>query len=148
MKPTLQASRSIAAEFIRRLYAPIALTVGIVFVCLLALSVWLTTLSIWWWIAVGFMTFLLLLLIGILLVLRIIVNNIAPTRSRTQKTQTKAFVDKLQNVSEVIQTPKFILLFRIIRDVIWRRKTSYLSTLTNDTASLKRDFMALADTFQ
>lgn len=147
MKASFLAVRSISAEFATRLYLPIAITLTIILLCLVAISVWLTTLSSWWWVLCGVLIVLSVLEIGVFVVLALIIRVVAPLQSRAQKTQTKAFVDKLQRVADVAQTPKIVLLFRVVRDMIWTRKKGFIRTLSDDTASLKQDFVELRRTF-
>ena len=146
MNPLFQTTRSLAAEFAKRLYVPIAVTVGVVLVALLALSIWLTTLSDWWWILaiIG----LTLLVTGAIVVAGIIINFASPTQTKTQKRQAKALVDKMQHLAEVTATPKFVLFFQVVRDVVAPSQSGFIASLSDDTASLRRDFNELKDSFR
>ena len=84
----------------------------------------------------------------VLTVVQLVIRSVTPTQTRAQKKQTKAFVDKLQRVADVTQTPKFILLFQIVRDIATPRESGFIAALSHDTASLKRDFAALRDSFK
>lgn len=148
MKASFLVIRSIGAEFAHRLYFPIAVTVMVILFCLVGVSVWLTTLSSWWWVLCIVLIILTVIIGVVFAVIAIIIHAVAPVRSRIQKTQTKAFVDKLQRVSDVVQTPKIVLLFRIVRDIIWPRKNGFITSLSSDTTSLKKDFVELRDTFK
>lgn len=147
MKASFLAVRSISAEFANRLYRPIAITLTIILLCLVAASVWLTTFSSWWWVLCGVLIVLSVIEIGVFVAIALLIRIVAPLQSRAQKKQTKAFVDKLQRVADVVQTPKIVLLFRIVRDMIWARKHGFITTLSRDTASLKQDFVDLRRTF-
>lgn len=147
IKPSLLAIRSIAAEFARRLFAPAAVSAAIVAMLLLALSIWLVTVNEWW-------VFLLIIVVGAifhissaLTVAFVVIKKVTPPQSKSQKKQTKAFVDKLFRVAEVTSVPKYFLLFRVMQDVVKPSSSGFISSISNDTVSLKRDFVALKDSF-
>ena len=148
VKPSILAIRSIGAEFANRVYLPVAVIAVIVLAGLFTLTFWLTTLNDWWW-----LLFILLLIagsviIGVLGVIKLIIRSVTPAQSKVQKKQTKAFVDKLQRLSEVAGTPKFVLLFQIVRDIAAPRENGLIATISNDSTSLRRDFVDLSHTFK
>lgn len=147
MRATILAIRSIGAEFIRRLYRPIAIVTVILLAILLGLSFWLTTLSSWWWILFGFVIAIGVLIVGVLAIAAGIIYFVSPMQSKPQKQQAKAIVDSLQGVSDIIRTPKFILLFRIVLDVLRPRKNGFIATVSS-TASFHREFVAFVKTFK
>jgi hypothetical protein len=114
---------------------------------LLSLSIWLTTFSEWWWLLVALLIIAVSVVIGVLVIVKLIIRSVRPSLSHMQKRQTKAFVDKLQRLSEAAQTPKFILLFQIVRDIAAPRENGFIASISTDTKSLKSDFIALAKTF-
>ena len=148
VQPSISAVRSIGVEFARRFYMPVVITVAIVAAVLLALSIWLVTLNEWWLILLilvcGLIVFATVLVTGLVL----IIKKITPSQSRAQKSQTKAFVDKLMRVAEVTATPKFILLFQVLKDIVKPSKAGFISSVSNDTTSLKKDFLELKDSFK
>jgi hypothetical protein len=147
IKPSFLAIRSIASEFARRLYVPAAVSAAIVAALVLALAIWLVTINEWWLILlilVCGMTFFAFVALGVAL---IVIKKVTPQQSKIQKKQTKAFVDKLLRVAEVTSTPKFILLFQVMKDIVKPSHEGFISSVSNDTVSLKRDFIALKDSF-
>jgi len=147
MKPSLSAIRSIGAEFAHRLYIPVVITVAITAVVLLALSIWLVTINEWWLILLVFIFGLTIFATAVLVVMLAIIAKVSPLQSKAQKKQTKSFVDKLLRVAEVTSTPKFILFFQVMTDVVRPSQDGFISSVSNDTTSLKRDFLALKDSF-
>jgi len=148
MKPSILAIRSIGAELANRIYTPVAILTVVILGILMGLAIWLTTLSNWWWLLVAFLVIAGSVAIGILVVVKLVIKSVAPSQSRDQKKQTKAFVAKLQQLAETAQTPKFILLFRVVRDIASPRDDGLIGSISNNTASLKRDFTALTKTFK
>jgi len=147
MKPSLSAIRSIGAEFAHRLYIPVVITVAITAVVLLALSIWLVTINEWWLILLVFIFGLTIFATAVLVLMLAIIAKVSPLQSNAQKKQTKSFVDKLLRVAEVTSTPKFILFFQVMKDVVRPSQDGFISSVSNDTTSLKRDFLALKDSF-
>ena len=147
MKPSLLASRSVAAEFANRLYLPIFIITLIGAVVLLGISIYLVTLSAWWVILLVFVSVAILLAAGGLTVAWVFIKIVTPLRSKQQKQQTKQFVDKLQRVAEVATTPKFVLFFQVMRDVVNPRQDGYIISATTEVSSLKNDFTELKNSF-
>ena len=147
MKPTLQASRSVAAEFANRLYVPILIIAAVILAVLLALSVYLVTLSSWWVILLVIVSFVTLFAAGALTVAWVFIRLVTPLQTKLQKNMTKAFVDKLQRVAEIASTPKFFLFFQVMRDVVNPRQDGFVISATGDASSLKKDFIELKNSF-
>ena len=148
MRPPILAIRSIGAEYANRIYFVVAILFTATAVFSMGLTIWLTTLSNWWWLLGAVLIVILSVVTGVLIVVKLIIRSVTPHQTHTQRTQTKAFVDKLERLSEAAQTPKFILLFRIVRDIAAPRENGLIASMSNDTSTLKRDFIDLSKTFQ
>lgn len=148
MNPTFQALRAIGAEFARRIYVPVAVTIVVIGALALTLSFWLTTIDAWWWILFVLVALLACFWAAVLTLVWLIIRFISPVRTKGQRRQVKAFVDKLQGLSEVVQTPKFILLFRVIRDVISPSEEGYVRSVAQHTRELKQDFQDISRSFE
>lgn len=148
MKPSILAIRSIGAEFANRTYFFVAIIAIIISTLVMGLAIWLTTFSEWWWLLVVPLIIIVSVVIGILVVLKLIIRSATPAQSHIQRKQTKALVDKLERLSEIAGTPKFILLFQIVRDIAAPRENGLVASISSDTTSLKRDFVELTQTFK
>ena len=147
MKSSLLAIRSIGAAFANRLFYPI-LAIGIVgTVVVIGLIAWLATLNEWWWLLAVPVLVVACVGIGVLTVAKLVINSVTPPQSTVQKKASQQFVDKLLRLSETAQTPKFILFFRIVKDVAAPTENGLIGTLSHDTASLRRDFKELRELF-
>ncbi len=147
MKSSLLAIRSIGAEFANRVFYPV-LIVGIVIASLLvALIVWLATLSDWWLLLAIPIVMVICVGAGLLGIVKLVIRYVTPPLSSLQKKAVKQFVDKLQGVAETVGTPKFILLFRIIQDIAAPRENGFIGTISSDTSSLRGDFKELKRMF-
>jgi choline-glycine betaine transporter len=148
MKPSILAIRSIGAEFANRIYFIVAGATFAGMACSLGLTLWLTTLSDWWWLLFAVLVIVLSVVGGVLIIIKLVIRSVTPHQTRSQKKQTKAFVDKLQRLSDTAQTSKFALLFMVVRDIAAPREHGLIATISTDTTSLKRDFAALSRTFK
>lgn len=147
MTPLIKTIRALAVEFIKRLYVPVVAITAIVGIALLSGSLWLTTLSDWWWI-------LAILVIGILLLTTVLfvgtgllMGVVAPTQTKDQRRQVKNLVDAMQHLAEVTATPRFFLFFQVVRDVVMPRENGFIASLTDDTSSIKEAFITLRNSF-
>jgi hypothetical protein len=147
MNPTITVIRSIGTEFARRLFHPVAITAGVIFTLLIIGVLLLTTLSQWWYLLLIPVMILLCVTGGVLAVVWLTIRTIRPIQTRTQHTAVKVFVDKLQRLSDTVQTLKIILLFRIVRDVAAPGKDGFIGSIADDTASLKSNFRDLQKLF-
>ncbi|MNH31005.1 hypothetical protein D3C79_913310 [compost metagenome] len=86
--------------------------------------------------------------LAVFVIIKLVIRSITPLQTKQQKQAAKQFVDKLQTVAEATQTPKFILLFRIVRDIAAPRADGFVGTLATTTGSLKKDFTDLSHSFK
>jgi len=148
INPLFLAVRAISAEFAHRIYTPVIIITGIVFVVILAISIALVTMSAWWWLLLVPAIFFSLVFAFLAIVTGIAINFLRPAQTATQKRDVRSFVDSIQSSSEVIQTPKFILLFRLAKDVIAPSKTNFINELSVTVSSLQPRFKAIVASFK
>ena len=147
MNASFQAIRAIGAEFAHQLWLVVFITCLVVGVLLVGILIWLTTVSVWWW--------LLALPIGvgssvataILIVFRLLIRYVRPAQTKQQKNDIKAFVGKLQFASEFTTTPKFLILFRVIRSIAAPKSETYLQEIL-ETKNLQKDFRTIVGGFK
>jgi hypothetical protein len=147
LKPSFQAVRSIGVTFASRLYKPVVIVYCIVAAILLGLSIWLATIDPLWLILLVFVVFILFIVGGLLVAGLFIIKRVAPVQTKAQKLQSKQLADKLMRLAEVTGTPKIVLLFNVVKDVVAPSDKGYIISLSNDTTSIKRDFIALRNSF-
>lgn len=140
MKASFLAIRSIGTEFANRLFYPVVIAGAVAAGLLVALAYWLTTLSSWWWLL--FIPIVMAICIGVavFIVIKLVIRSITPSQTKQQKQAAKQFVDKIQTVAEATQTPKVVLLFRVVRDIAAPRESGFIGNLASTTGSLKADF--------
>jgi membrane protein implicated in regulation of membrane protease activity len=147
MKSSLLAIRSIGTEFANRLFYPVVITGVVAAAALTGLVFWLTTLSSWWWLL--FIPVVMAICVGlaVFIIIKLVIRSITPSQTRQQKQAAKQFVDKIQTVAEATQTPKVVLLFRIVRDIAAPKERGFIGSLATTTTSLKSDYTDLVRSF-
>lgn len=148
MTPTITAIRCIGAEFAVRLFIPVAVVSSIICALLVTGVFSLATLSQWWLLLLIPVVMIVCIAFGVLVISWLVIRTVRPIQTKAQHhTAVKKFVDKLQRLSDVVQIPKVILLFQILRDIAAPRKDGFIGSMTDDTASLKHDFHELQQLF-
>ena len=148
MSPTITAIRAVGAEFATRLFIPIVVITAVMCTLLVLGVLSLATLSQWWLLLLIPVIIILSVTFGVVVISWLIIRTVRPVQSGHPRASVKAFVDKLQRVSDAVQTPKVILLFRILRDIAAPRKDGFIGTMADDTSSLKHDLQQLQKLFQ
>lgn len=147
MSSTLLPIRAIATELANRVFVPVAIICAVISALLVAGVIWLSTLGQLWLLLLIPIVMLICIAIGVLGVIKLTLMAIRPAQTSAQKKAVSAYVTKLQHLAEVSQTPKFVLLFRVVRDASAPSKDGFIGTLAHDTIALKKDFQALQQLF-
>lgn len=148
MKPSLLTIRAIGSEFANRLWLPIIIIAAIISIVLIGLVWWLSVSVSGWWILLAIpVSVLLSVAFVVLTVFKLVIRYVAPPQNKQQKQQVVEFVDKLQSVSDAVQTPKIVLLFYVVRDIAAPRENGFVATLTTNSSTLKGDFTKLKRSF-
>ena len=149
MKPSIAAIRAVTAEFARQFVQPfIWLALGIM-VCLIIIVLLLAiNVSAWWWLLAIPVVILGIIMTIVWLIVRLVLAGLSPRLNSTQKTATKQFVAKLQFTKDTIQTPYPVMIFYVVRDIIFRRDKGFISEVTEHSKTLKPDFDRLKRLFE
>ena len=147
MNPSLIVIRAVAAEFARRIFKPLVIAAVIISILLIVVMSWLVAMSAWWWL-LAVPVFAGIVIGSVILVIAgIIIRVISPTQNKSQKRQVAAFVDRIQRLSEITQTPKVVLLYRAVRDVVAPSKSGFIQSVVTDTTSIRKEYKDLLDSF-
>lgn len=147
MKPTILVIRAVGAELARRIFYPVVITAAIIAALLLGGTIWLMTLSAWWGLLLFAVISALCVGIAVFTVVRLTIKTVTPLQNPVQKKAVKSFVSKIQLLSETVGTPKFILLFKIVKDVAAPREDGFIGTLTGASTTIKKDYVGLVKLF-
>ena len=145
-KATLLAVRAIGAVFGKQSWLNVTIIAGVLALLLVALCVWLISLSAWWWLLAIVAGMAISIAFVMLFVFRAVLNSITPKQNSEQKQAVQEFTEKLQLVKELTETPKVIILFRLIRSVAAPSKEKYLENIF-EARKLKADFERVVGLF-
>lgn len=146
--PIFLAVRAIGTEFAQRVYIPVVSIIGGCSLLLIALLVWFVTMSVWWWLLLAPVILLVVIFIAVAVIVGLLLKALRPDQTKSQHQQVKKFVDSLQASSEAIQTPKFIILFRLVKDVVWPSERGYVRELAANASSLKSGLQDIIASFK
>lgn len=148
MNPLFLAIRAISSEFARRIYLPLVLVIGLTFVALLLFVGWLTSMSGWWWLLLVPIIVGTALYITATAFIGMLINFLRPAQTKTQKKDVSELVDKLQDVSDTLQMPRFLVVYHLVKDTIRPSDRGFISRVTNSAVSLKPDFQRIIASFK
>jgi membrane protein implicated in regulation of membrane protease activity len=150
MNSTILAVRAITSEYATQLLLPLLWTGLAIYAVLMALIIWIAAEVSPWWLLLAFVP-TIVFLVGLALWVGswILSKRLAPIMNKEQKKVTKKFVGHIGKVAEQVGTPRFILVFRIIKDVMMRPNSgqTFIGELSQTPGDMKRDFEHLRSLF-
>lgn len=149
MKPDMhiKTTRAVGSEFVKRKLSGVTTIIAILSAVFVGLGIWLTTMSAWWWILLVIIIAWVLLGIILLLIAWFAVKLLRPQMTADQRHAVSDFVDKIERVSETIQITPFMIFFRILKDMLFPPKESFIRQIADDSTSLHSDYAALTKLF-
>jgi hypothetical protein len=146
--PFVLAIRAVSAEFAHRVYIPAICIAGGIAAVLIIVLVWLVTVSGWWWLLLA--PVLLLTIAGMVaaLIAWFLIKLVRPQQTKEQRTLVRSLVDEVQKTSEVVQTPKIIILFRLVKDIALPTKKSFIGDISTTASSLKTGLRSVVTSFK
>jgi len=78
---------------------------------------------------------------------RVLLRGLEPRQTVDQKRAVESFVDKMERVSEHLQTPQLVIVFRVLRDMFRPRQDSFIKRVAEDSKTLAPDFKRLQALF-
>lgn len=150
MNTTILAIRAVTSEYAKRLLRPI-LWIGLaVYIFVMTIVIWISVAVSPWWLLLAFLpTILFCVGLSIWVGVRITASRVAPAMNKEQKTATKKVVDLLSDTAERLGTPRFILIFQVIKDVMSppKNKRTLIGELTETPGQLHHSFEDLRKLF-
>lgn len=148
LPPTLLATRAITVELMWREYIKALGIVAIIIVVSYILSIWFLSANWWFLSLVG--AFLLLgtvVLTITVVVLVVAIGFLRPSQTSEQAMAVRSFVDTLQDISGSVQTSKFIMLFRLLKDMVVPGSITLVERFALQTGTLRAKFDAIVVLF-
>jgi len=150
-QPSLQSTitlvRAIGTVFMWRFIKPLIVIGGLGAMVLLAVFGWLSSRNLWWLVLEVAFVILTLLFLLLVLVVRVLLRGLEPRQTVDQKRAVESFVDKMERVSEHLQTPQLVIVFRVLRDMFRPRQDSFIKRVAEDSKTLAPDFKRLQALF-
>lgn len=145
---SVKTVRAVGVELAWRLLKPMLIAGVAAAIGLLGIGGWLTTQhALWWILEFAFITSVLFFAL-LSAVTIFILRRLEPTQDKTQKKAVRDFADKLQRVADAVGISRFLLLFRVVRDVIWPNEQTFIKQITDDSTTLHTDFLKLQKLFE
>lgn len=148
MNSHILAIRALASTLARKILLPIIIIAAIVFALVILLLLWaMSEVGAWLIliiIPIGFIGVIIGLALGILYKT---VQSISPKMNKDQKKTTNEFIGKLEEYAELKNTPKVLIVWRIIFSALKRTPRKYIDSIVNDSAKLKRSYTDLVSSF-
>lgn len=150
MGSTVSAVRAVTAEYAKQILRPLLFIGSGVYAVVMALVIWIAVAVNPWWMLLGTLpTILFCVALAIWIGVRTAASRLSPDMNKAQKAATKKVVARVSTVAEQIGTPRFLLIFRIVKDVVFPPKSnrSFIGELADTPSGLKKDFDALRALF-
>jgi membrane protein implicated in regulation of membrane protease activity len=147
MQPHLTAIRAIAIELVLNKLGTLALIVAAVGLIDIVALIVLANFGLWWLIPL-LLLFPIVAVCLAMLLMRLIMRMVKPDMNTEQSAAVLQFVKRVDAVTEHIGTPQFIIVFRLFRDALRPRETSYLQTVIGDGTGLRTDYQKIVTLFK
>ncbi len=150
MNPTILALRAISSLYVQDILRPLLVIGCLVYIAVLGIIGWIAYVaSPWWWLLGILPSFVFLVALTVWIIAFLIARRIAPAMNKKQKQAAKKFVGRIGNAAEHLATPKFILIFRVIKDVILRPNDdhTFIGDLAREPGEMRHEFNQLRRLF-
>ena len=150
MDKTVLAVRAIASEYAKRwLWLPLVVGIGI-YAVIIGVIWWVAAIaSPWWWLLAIVPTLVFLVALTVWGIARVVTHRIAPPMNKAQRKAARAFVRRIDKVAAHLGTSKFVMLYRIVKDVMVRPASgrTYIGEMTSEPGEMRRAFDELRRLF-
>ncbi len=150
MDKTVLAVRAITAQYAKRWLLPFLFIGAGIYAIVMSIIAWVAAVaSQWWWLLSIVPTILFVISLGIWIFAWVLAGRISPPLSSRQKKAAKRFNERIDGVAEKIATPKFVILYRVIKDVVMRPTSSktFIGEIAQEPGEMRRAFDDLRSTF-
>lgn len=150
MTPTVLAIRAITTTYAQTLLRPLLVAGIAIYVIVLAIIGWVAYLaSPWWWLLAVIPTIIFLVAVALWTVVYLLSKRLAPQMNKAQRAAAKKFISRIGKVAEHVGTPRFVLIFRVIKDIIAPPPSgqTFIGELTQTPGEMRRHFEELRRLF-
>lgn len=145
---SVRAIRAIGSELAWRLVKPMIIAGIILAIALVTFGGWLTTQHALWWILEALFISYTVLFVLMVIVVRVLFRVFTPDTNKAQRKNVKQFVDKLQRVADTVGISRFVLLFRLAKQIIVPSQQNFIKQIAEDSTTLHTDLLAVIKSFE
>lgn len=150
MNSSILAVRAITSLYALQLIYSILWIVLGVYMAIMVIIGWIaTSVSAWWWLLAVVPTFFILVGMVIWIIVYLLAKRLAPPMNKQRKAATKKFIGHIGRIAEHLGTPKFVIIFRVLKDVVMRPTSgqTFIGEISQEPGEIHRDFEALRRLF-
>lgn len=145
---SVRAIRAIGSELAWRIVKPMIIGGSVLAIALVGFGAWLTTQHALWWILEAIFISYAVFFVFLVIIVRVLFRIFTPFTDQTQHTAVKQFADKLQRVADAAGISRFVLLFRIAKQIIVPSEKNFIRQIAEDSTSLHTDLFAVIKKFE
>jgi hypothetical protein len=150
MNSTILAVRAVTAVYARQLLWPL-LWIGLgVYAVVLAIVIWIAyAVSPWWMLLAILPTILIIVGLLIWIIIWGLTKSLEPDMNKEKRVATKKFVGHIGRVAEHVGTPKFVIFYRVLKDIVARpeKGETFIGEIAQTPGEMRRDFETLRKLF-
>lgn len=150
MDSTILAIRAVTAEYAKRLlWLPLIIGVAAYVVVLLLVGWIASSAGAWWWFLAILPTGIFMVALALWILARLFAMRLAPSMNKAQRQAVRHFSKRIDKVAEHVGTPKFILIFRITKDLVARPTAgkTFIGEIAQEPGEMRRAFDDLRSLF-
>lgn len=145
---SVRAIRAIGSELAWRIVKPMIIGGTLLAIALIGFGAWLTTQHALWWILEAVFIAYTVFFVFLVAIVRVLFRMFTPLTDKTQHEAVKQFADKLQRVADAAGMSRFVLLFRIAKQILAPSEQNFIKQIAEDSTTLHTDLLAVIRKFE
>ena len=150
MNASVLAIRAITSQYALRLVQPLLWIGAGIYILLMVIIGWIASVSSdWWWLLAIIPTVVAALGAAAWVTVYLLAKRLAPEMNRKRTAATKKFIKHIDKVAEQAATPRFVIIGRVIKDVVVRPTSgkTFIGEIAQEPGEMRRDFDELRSLF-
>lgn len=149
MDASVKAARAITGVYFQRLVTLGAIVTGILLALLWFIVIWLATKDVLWSLFFIVLVPATIVVVFLYIMLTNLGHSIIPRRLNGQEKRIVGTIgSRLMEIKDTAQTPWFITLFLVGKDVVRGRESSYLRRIISSSSGVREDFLRVRKIFE
>lgn len=148
MKTHVTAARAVAVLYARKLFRRAALPVLLMGALILGATLYLMfAVSMWWAVFLIPLLFSAMVVYAVWMTIHSLTARLLPQMNPGQKKAVLSFIGQVEQAAGQLQTPPYIMLYRVIKDTLFHKEQRFLLEVTAGSVGLKAEFERLSALF-